>query len=157
MAATALTVQADGVRRFEYNPRLVAAAQQIVRGTINDRNGIPLATSRVADLQAHAAALLDLGVSPTDVCPRDGARCYPFGGLTYHLLGDWRSQVNWAATNTSFVERDDDTRLRGYDDHARVVEVADPQTGADDEGDSARPDRAGAAAAASVPARTTRP
>ena len=129
VAATALTIQADGVRRFEYNPRLIAAAQQIVRGTISDRNGIPLATSRVADLQAQAAALLDLGVSPTDVCAHDGARCYPFGGLTYHLLGDWRSQVNWAAANTSFIERDEDKRLRGYDDHATVVEVADPQTG----------------------------
>jgi cell division protein FtsW (lipid II flippase) len=129
VAATALAVQADGVRRFEYNPRLIAAAQQIVRGTITDRNGIPLATSRVADLQANAAALTGLGVSPTDVCPASASRCYPFGGLTYHLLGDWRTQVNWAAPNTSFVERDSDSRLRGYDDHARVVEVADPQTG----------------------------
>jgi cell division protein FtsI/penicillin-binding protein 2 len=129
VAATALTVQADGVRRFEYNPRLVAAAQQIVRGTIFDRHGIPLATTRLADLQAHATELVDLGVSPTDVCPQAGARCYPFGGLTFHLLGDWRSQVNWAAPNTSFIERDHDSRLRGYDDHARIVEVADPETG----------------------------
>jgi hypothetical protein len=129
VSATALTVQADGVRRFEYNPRLVAAAQQIVRGTITDRNGIPLATSRVADLQSSAAALTELGVSPTDICPASAARCYPFGGFTYHLLGDWQSQVNWAAPNTSFVERDHDSRLRGYDDHARVVEVSDPLTG----------------------------
>jgi cell division protein FtsW (lipid II flippase) len=129
VAATALSMQADGVRRFEYNPRLIAAAQQIARGTVTDRNGIPLATSRVADLQAHAAELTELGISPTDVCPAAASRCYPFGGLIYHLLGDWRSQVNWAAPNTSFVERDADSRLRGYDDHARVVEVADPQTG----------------------------
>jgi cell division protein FtsW (lipid II flippase) len=129
VAATALTIQADGVRRFEYNPRLVSAAQRIVRGTITDRNGIPLATSRSADLQARAADLQALGVSPTEVCPHDGARCYPFGGLTYHLLGDWRSQVNWAAANTSFIERDEDKRLRGYDDHATVVEVVDAQTG----------------------------
>jgi cell division protein FtsW (lipid II flippase) len=129
VAATALTMQADGVRRFEYNPRLMAAAQQIVRGTIFDRNGLPLATSRLADLQAHAADLMALGVSPADVCPQAGSRCYPFGGQTFHVLGDWRSQVNWAAANTSFIERDDDSRLRGYDDHARVVEVADVQAG----------------------------
>jgi cell division protein FtsW (lipid II flippase) len=128
-AATALTVQADGVRRFEYNPRLLAVAQQIVRGTVTDRRGIPLATSRPADLRAHAADLAELGVSPADVCPQSGTRCYPFGGLTYHLLGDWRSQVNWAAANTSFIERDHDAHLRGYDDHARVVEVFDPETG----------------------------
>jgi cell division protein FtsW (lipid II flippase) len=129
VAATALAMQADGVRRFEYNPRLTAAAQQIVRGTVTDRNGIPLATSRLADLQAHAAELTELGVSPADACPATASRCYPFGGLTYHVLGDWRSQVNWGAPNTSFIERDADTRLRGYDDHARVVDIADPQTG----------------------------
>ena len=50
LVAAALSVQADGERRFEYNPRLLAVAQQIVRGTITDRNGIPLATSRPADL-----------------------------------------------------------------------------------------------------------
>ncbi|HEY3380567.1 MAG TPA: FtsW/RodA/SpoVE family cell cycle protein [Vicinamibacterales bacterium] len=129
VAATALTVQADGVRRFEYNPRLLAAAQQIVRGTITDRNGIPLATSRVADLQAHATELTALGIAPTDVCPATTSRCYPFGGVTFHLLGDWRSQVNWAAGNTSFIERDSDARLRGYNDHARVVDVTDSRTG----------------------------
>ena len=129
VSATALTMQADGVRRFEYNPRLLAVAQQIVRGTITDRHGIPLATSRPADLQAHARELAELGVSPAEACPQSGARCYPFGGLTYHLLGDWRSQINWAAGNTSFIERDHDARLRGYDDHARVVEITDPETG----------------------------
>jgi len=107
----------------------MAAAQQIVRGTVTDRNGIPLATSRIADLQAQAKALTELGVSPADVCPASATRCYPFAGLTYHLLGDWRTHVNWAAANTSFIERDYDSRLRGYDDHARVVEVLDPLTG----------------------------
>jgi cell division protein FtsW (lipid II flippase) len=130
VAATALAVQADGVRRFEYNPRLLAVAQQIVRGTITDRHGIPLATSRPSDLRAHAADLEALGVSPAEACPQEGARCYPFGGITYHLLGDWRTQTNWAAGNTSFIERDQDARLRGYDDHARVVEFTDPDTGA---------------------------
>ncbi len=129
VAATALALQADGVRRFEYNPRLLAVAQQIVRGTITDRRGVPLATSRPADLRTHAKAFEELGVSPAEACPQGGARCYPFGGLTYHLLGDWRSQVNWAAGNTSFIERDLDARLRGYDDHARVIEIADPETG----------------------------
>jgi peptidoglycan glycosyltransferase len=37
--------------------------------------------------------------------------------------------VNWAAPNTSFIERDLDARLRGYDDRARVVEMIDPDTG----------------------------
>ena len=43
--AGALALQADGQRRFEYNPRLLAIAHSIPRGTIYDRNGLPLATS----------------------------------------------------------------------------------------------------------------
>jgi cell division protein FtsW (lipid II flippase) len=129
LIAPVLSVQADGERRFEYNPRLLAVAQQIDRGTVSDRNGIPLATSRPADLAAHADDFKKLGVAAPEACVASGARCYPFGGLTFHLLGDYRTQVNWAATNTSFVERDSDARLRGYDDHARVVEVTDPRSG----------------------------
>ena len=155
VAATALAMQADGVRRFEYNPRLLAVAQQIVRGTVTDRRGIPLATSRPADLQAHAGELAELGVSPADACPQSGARCYPFGGLTFHLLGDWRSQVNWAAANTSFIERDLDARLRGYDDHRTRRRDHRPGDRRDLEGHPSRPGRAGAAPA--PPARSERP
>ena len=129
LVSPALTVQADGARRFEYNPRLLMAAQQIARGTIFDRNGIPLATSRPEDLRDHAAALAQVGASSDVSCVETDGRCYPLGGLVYHVLGDVRTQQNWAATNTSFVERDSDARLRGYNDHARVVEVVDPRTG----------------------------
>jgi cell division protein FtsW (lipid II flippase)/cell division protein FtsI/penicillin-binding protein 2 len=130
LIAPALSVQADGERRFEYNPRLLAVAQQIDRGTIFDRNGIPLATSRPADLTAGGDLFKKLGLAVPPGCAAGGRRCYPFAGLTYHLLGDFRAQTNWAASNTSFVERDSDARLRGYDDHARVVEVVDPRNGA---------------------------
>ncbi len=51
------------------------------------------------------------------------ARIYPFGGRTFHLLGDVRNRVNWRARNNSFVERDARVRLQGYDDYAGVVPV----------------------------------
>jgi cell division protein FtsW (lipid II flippase)/cell division protein FtsI/penicillin-binding protein 2 len=129
-AAAVLAVQADGARRYEYNPRLLAAARQIDRGDILDRNGIPIATSRPAGLDKHRADLERLGVQVDKACPRPDSRCYPFGGMTFHLLGDLRTRVNWGAGNTSFEERDGDARLRGYDDHAQIVEVTDPRTGA---------------------------
>ena len=55
-------------------------------------------------------------------------RHYPFGGLTFHLLGDLRTRERWAAGNTSFVERDSARRLRGYDDRPTLVEVKNPKT-----------------------------
>ena len=126
VASPVLTVQRDGARRFSYNPRLLAVAETIPRGAVLDRNGIPLATSRPQDLEKHAEALTRLGFRTPSSCAAEGSRCYPFMGVTYHLLGDARSQVNWSASNTSFVERDSDARLRGYDDRARVVEMRAP-------------------------------
>ncbi len=45
MGAGTLVVQADGARRYQYNPRLPGGDAQIPKGTIYDRNGLPLATS----------------------------------------------------------------------------------------------------------------
>lgn len=120
LARGVLAVQADGTRRFLYNPRLVEIAEAIPRGSIVDRNGVPLATGNPAELRAHLAAYKRLGV---EIGKPDGNRAYPFGGLTFHLVGDLRNRVNWAASNTTFAERDARVRLQGYDDYAAVVEV----------------------------------
>jgi tyrosine-protein phosphatase YwqE len=66
----ALVVNADGARRYEYNPRLIQAARQIPRGDIYDRNGLPLATSDWAKVEAHAAEYNALGVDLEATLPR---------------------------------------------------------------------------------------
>jgi len=43
-------------------------------------------------------------------------------GGSFHLLGDWNDQVNWNAPNASFLERDQNVVLQGFDDHVRTVE-----------------------------------
>ena len=45
------------------------------------------------------------------------------------MLGDWTTQANWGAPNSSYVERDRDIRLKGFDDRPRVVDVVNPRTG----------------------------
>jgi cell division protein FtsW (lipid II flippase) len=131
----AIALQGDGVRRFQYNPRLAAIAATIPRGSIVDRNGVILATSDPAELDEHRAELAKLGatdlgegslVTPATATPDRRTRVYPFGGRTFHLLGDLRNRLNWGARNTSFVERDARVRLQGYDDYAGVVRVKQP-------------------------------
>jgi cell division protein FtsW (lipid II flippase) len=119
-----LGIQADGSRRYQYNPRVIDAARQIPRGSVLDRAGLPLASDDRAVLGRAAGAYERLGVSLDSACPDRGARCYPLGGRAFHLLGDVTSRTNWSATNTSFVERDSEARLRGFDDHQGGVRVA---------------------------------
>jgi cell division protein FtsW (lipid II flippase) len=120
-----LGVQADGGRRYEYNPRVVDVVRRLPRGTVYDRRGLALATDDAAAIARSRAAYERLGVSLADSCPNDIERCYPLGGRTFHLLGDVRTRANWTATNTSYVERDAEDTLRGFDDHAEPVEVHD--------------------------------
>jgi cell division protein FtsW (lipid II flippase) len=122
-----LVLEADGGRRYVYNPRLIDAARTLQRGTIYDRAGVPLATSSWAELEQHRAEYQALGIDIEKACNRAEVRCYPLGPLTFHLLGDVRTRANWSAPNSSLVERDSAIRLQGYDDRARVVAVPDSQ------------------------------
>ncbi len=128
--AASLGEQADGGYRFEYNPRLLAAARTIERGTIRDRHGLVLATSRAAEMHDVAAAYRDAGLTPARTCDAAAPRCYPLGAIGFSVIGDWARQTNWAARNSSYLERDLDARLKGFDDRQQVVEVVHPRTGA---------------------------
>ena len=116
-----LVEQADGVARYQYNPRLLMAARLIPRGTIFDRNGLALATGDPAAGATTFGRLSAAGL-PSGVCPAAPARCYPLGGRAFHLLGDWNGGTNWNAPNASFLERDQNVALQGFDDHPRTVE-----------------------------------
>ena len=129
MGEGTLVVQADGARRYQYNPRFQEITRDIPKGSIYDRNGLPLATSNWDELEKHRAQYQQLGINIDQACSRTESRHYPFEGLTFNLLGDLRTRIRWGAGNTSFVERDSATRLRGYDDRPTLVDVENPKTG----------------------------
>jgi cell division protein FtsW (lipid II flippase) len=126
--AGALALQADGERRYEYNPRLLAVAHSIPRGTIYDRNGIPLATSNWNEIAQNRDRYRGMGLSVGDRPAQGETRHYPLGPAAFHLLGDLRTRVNWSARNSSYAERDFMRTLQGYDDRASLVEVFVPRT-----------------------------
>ena len=120
-----LSMQADGVRRFQYNQRVLDVARLIPRGSIFDRRGFPLATTNAAIVARSRDKFADLQLQDRGSCAEPIERCYPLGGATFHLLGDLTTRANWAASNTSYLERDADARLRGFDDHAANVPSTD--------------------------------
>lgn len=127
--AASLSEQGDGGYRFEYNPRLVAAARAIQRGTIRDREGLVLATSRPSEMASVPATYARAGLAGAVTCDADASRCYPLGGLAFGVTGDWARQVNWGARNASYLEREFDGTLKGFDDQQRLVDVVHPRTG----------------------------
>ena len=124
----ALMVRGTGERAYTYNPRIVDARRRITRGVIYDRNGIPLATSRWDDLEPLRDTYTALGVDLGDL-DRTHRRYYPFGALTFYLLGDVRTRVKWGATNSLYAEHAYLSHLRGYDNYPQPVEKKKTETG----------------------------
>lgn len=125
----ALVMQADGVRRYQYNPRLLEIARQIPKGTIYDRNGLPLASSDWKVLEQHQPDYERLGIQLDQATLQRDRRQYPLGPPMFYLLGDVRSRLKQGARNTAFVENAARIRLQGYDDVAEVEEARDPESG----------------------------
>jgi cell division protein FtsW (lipid II flippase) len=120
-----LGLHADGVRRFQYNPRVLDVAAAIQRGTVFDRSGLVLATGDAALARQARDRYARFGVTTDRSCSDSVERCYPLGGAAFHVLGDARTHANWSASNTSYVERDFEPRLRGFDDHTTLVQSSD--------------------------------
>src|SRR5271157_587001 len=129
MTGGTLVVQADGARRYQYNPRFLEAIRRIPKGAIYDRNGLPLATSDWQEMLRHGGEYRQLAIDPERAVNPADNRYYPLGSLLFDLLGDLRTRQRWAAGNTSFVERDSARRLRGFDDRPTMVEISNPRTG----------------------------
>ena len=117
-----LGVQADGYRRYQYNPRISDVLAVIPRGTVYDRRGLPLATGAAAIAAGARDAYRKVGLDAGCATPIP-ERCYPLGGAAFHLLGDVRTGRNWTATNSAYIERDAQDHLRGFDDHAATVRL----------------------------------
>jgi cell division protein FtsI/penicillin-binding protein 2/cell division protein FtsW (lipid II flippase) len=115
LARDSRAIEEDGVQRPQHNPRMNSLAREIPRGTIYDRNGIPLATSDWHELEKHRGEYTALGVSLDTAFNRFDSRHYPFGAMTAHVTGDLRTGENFHATNASLVEHDSNRTLQGYE------------------------------------------
>ncbi|HZT41376.1 MAG TPA: FtsW/RodA/SpoVE family cell cycle protein, partial [Chthonomonadaceae bacterium] len=100
-----VTPDADKVARPHPNPRLLAIADQIERGSIYDRNGRVLATSRSSEI---AALVSQNGAQQRLIASR--GRYYPFGPALAHLVG----YLDPADGGPYGLEKSYDADLRGY-------------------------------------------
>jgi cell division protein FtsW (lipid II flippase) len=115
LARETRSYEEDGVKRAQRNPRLNSIAREIPRGSIVDRNGLPVATGDWQELERRRTEYAALAIDLDQACSRMDTRHYPFGPAMAHVVGDMRTGENFHATNASLVEHDSDRRLRGYD------------------------------------------
>ncbi len=123
IAQTTLVFTQDGVKRPLRNPRLNLLAASIPRGSIFDRNGIVLATGNWDLLEKQRDQIAKISSSLDNSCATPGARCYPFGPATVHLLGDLRTGERFHASNASLIEHDSNAKLQGYTDYRKLAPV----------------------------------
>ena len=96
----ALVLQADGVRRYQYNPRMLQIARDLPKGDIFDRNGVPLATSDWSSLERHRAEYDKLGIHLDQAVSKNERRHYPLGAPFFYLVGDVRSDFKPGASGS---------------------------------------------------------
>ncbi|HUV05981.1 MAG TPA: FtsW/RodA/SpoVE family cell cycle protein [Armatimonadota bacterium] len=110
---TVTTPDADGFIRPHINPRLKSIEADIPRGTIYDRNGRPLATSRPSELA-------ELGLSEAAVRRGGpGGRYYPYGASLAHLVG----YIDHRCGGPVGLEKRRNNDLRGFDDYSALLPI----------------------------------
>ncbi len=106
------TPDADKVRRAHVNPRLLAVATAIQRGSIYDRNGQILATSREQELAHYFTAP---GVATARAANQ--IRFYPFGAATSNVVG----YLDAAVGGPFGLEKTYNSQLRGFARYADLL------------------------------------
>ncbi|MCC5648005.1 FtsW/RodA/SpoVE family cell cycle protein [Nostoc sp. CHAB 5824] len=107
-----MTPDADGVSRPHYNPRLLAMAKGIERGSVYDRKGRILATSRPDEIRKSAS---DKALAAKLI--RSGKRYYPFGSACAHLVGYLDPSIGGPLG----IEAGYDAEMRGFRRYAELL------------------------------------
>lgn len=113
----ALVADKSGLRMFSYNPRIAILMNKLQAGTIYDRNGLILATSKPELIEKQKKKLSESGMLHYDL---DSAmhkrleRFYPYEEQMFFWTGDQNTGVFNGSTNGYFAEYEHAAELRGF-------------------------------------------
>ncbi len=122
----ALVADRSGARMFSYNPRIDILMKKLQSGSIYDRKGLLLATSKPELVRKQSNLLLTTGnVNYTldSALHKRHNRFYPFGAHMFFLTGDANTGVFTGSINGYFAEYEHAAELRGFQSPVSTYEV----------------------------------
>ncbi|OOQ62140.1 FtsW/RodA/SpoVE family cell cycle protein [Mucilaginibacter pedocola] len=113
----ALVADKSGARMFSYNPRIAILMNRLQAGSIYDRDGVLLATSKPELVKKQMAKLETAGVGNYNIdsaMHKRLSRYYPFEEQMFFWTGDDNSGVFNGSPNGYFAEYEHAAELRGF-------------------------------------------
>lgn len=113
----ALVADRSGARMFSYNPRIAILMNKLQAGTLYDRSGRILATSKPQLIRSQRDSLAAAGIRNYNL---DSAinkrvdRYYPFAENMFFWVGDANTGVFTGGNNGYFAEYEHAAELRGF-------------------------------------------
>ena len=114
----ALVADRSGARMFSYNPRIAILMNKLQAGSLFDRKGKLLATSKPEMILQQRDSLMASGLDPRSlqsITHKRLDRYYPFGDQMFFWTGDANTGVFMGGTNGYFAEYELDAELRGFE------------------------------------------
>jgi cell division protein FtsW (lipid II flippase) len=112
-----LVADRSGARMFSYNPRIAILMNRLQAGSLFDRNGMLLATSKPEMILQQRDSLLRAGLPYDQLVSLSHKRLdryYPFAEQMFFWTGDANSGVFMGASNGYFAEYELGAELRGF-------------------------------------------
>jgi cell division protein FtsW (lipid II flippase) len=113
----ALVAERSGARMFSYNPRIYILINKLEAGSLYDRSGMLLATSKKEKLLAQRDTIATSGIEKYKIDSLSHKRLdrfYPFGEHMFFWTGDMNTGIFMGGTNGYFAEYELLAELRGF-------------------------------------------
>jgi cell division protein FtsW (lipid II flippase) len=123
----ALVADRSGARMFSYNPRIAILINKLQAGSLFDRRGTLLATSKPEMIAAQKDSLVKDGLDPRNlqsISHKRSDRYYPFAEQMFFWVGDANTNVFNGGNNGFFAEYALDAELRGFETPVKAFTVS---------------------------------
>jgi cell division protein FtsW (lipid II flippase) len=122
----ALVAERSGARMFSYNPRIAILMNRLQAGSLYDREGRLLATSKPEQIMQQRDSLLRAGLASDRLMSLSHKRLdryYPFAEHLFFWTGDANTGVFMGGLNGYFAEYELGPELRGFETPAVSYKV----------------------------------